>query len=155
MLVPLSADFIILRQYRADELPGLLYSIYPPRQIVATDLSAIGQKNNRKKAAAERIATKTVKKAGIEGNECGEVDIVIQILENSQEITGSPSPGECILWSVNPLVKTLYSLMESQEESTELIEVIISFLLLYLFVDCFEIFMASDPNIFQRKWCNA
>jgi hypothetical protein len=102
---------MILRQYRADQLPGLLYSIYPPRQAVTTDLSSIGQKSNKKNkvTAADRLAIKTIKKAGIEGNENGDVQLVIQVLDLSQEVTGSPATGECILWSVAPLVKTLYS----------------------------------------------
>lgn len=122
---------MILRQYRSDQLPGLLYSIYPPHQAITPDLSSIGQKNNKKKAIAERVAMKTIKKAGIEGNECGEVDLVIQILENSLEVTGSPSPGECILWSVNPIVKTRYSLGDDNSDLMEVL-VFLSFLLLLI-----------------------
>jgi hypothetical protein len=114
-VVPASPDLMILRQYRSDQLPGLLYSIFPPRQtapVVATDLSSIGQKNNKNKkvSAAERIAVKTVKRAGIsEGKEVGEVDLVIEVLEISQEVIGSPATGECVLWSLTPSVKTIYS----------------------------------------------
>lgn len=114
---------MILRQYRSDQLPGILYSIFPPRQTapaVAVDLSSIGQKSNKKKAtAAERIAVKTVKRAGIEVKETRDVDLVIEVLENSQEVTGSPGTGECVVWSLTPSVKTIYSSPNPSDEDTE------------------------------------
>jgi hypothetical protein len=161
---------MILRQYRSDQLPGLLYSIFPPRQtapVVATDLSSIGQKNNKKKVtAAERIAVKTVKRAGIEGKETGEVDLVIEVLEISQEVTGSPATGECVVWSLTPTVKTIHSsanpsTASASEEREDHIQVpspsppphssLTPPLVPFLSSDHHKVFLASCSIFLQRK----
>ena len=158
---------MILRQYRSDQLPGILYSIFPPRQAapaVAVDLSSIGQKNNKKKAtAAERIAVKTVKRAGIEVKETRDVDLVIEVLENSQEVTGSPGTGECVVWSLTPSVKTIYSPSSnrSDEDIEDQIQVLSSFFLLrphtltFTSPDHNKVLLASSSIFLQRKWRHA
>lgn len=171
-VVPPSDDFLLLREFRSDNLPGLIYSVYPPKQASSTtDFSSIGQKNPKKKASVlEKFAVKTIKKAGIDGNHNGEVDIVLQIIEVSQERVGSNSTGELLLWSYTPEAKTTHfqpiQNPENPNEEIESIEVIImsiiiSFfffcflLFLISFSDCNKIFLATNTIIFQRKRSNA
>lgn len=107
-----------------------MYSVYPPKSATATttDFSSIGQKNSKKKPnTIEKFATKTIKKSGITGNHNGEVDIVLQIIENSQERVGSNSTGELFLWSYTPDVKINYlspspstSVPENTNDGTEI-----------------------------------
>lgn len=116
---PDSDDFLLLRDFRDDYLPGaILYTspVIPKTKTSTTstiDLSSLGVKtvaprNNKKKNASsggnKDPKMTTLKKSGLRGDEMGELRVVVQIKNQAQSVVGAPPTGEFSIWALEATV---------------------------------------------------
>jgi hypothetical protein len=131
---------VLLRELRWDNLPGAAYYIAPPKAVASgpsTDFSSIGvgsANKNKKKAGnvnSKQPLLRTIRRAGICGDDNAEVHLVIQILDHhphyqGQSISGAPVQGEMRLWvsyvQVNTSYDTHITINPQNADGTETLE---------------------------------